>query len=44
MEPDQSMIGWIRRLHNDAGGEIGVPTADVGGDCIKGGRASNSGV
>lgn len=44
IEPDQSMIGWIRRLHNEAGGEMGVLTAEVGGDCISGGRASSSGV
>lgn len=41
---DQSMIGWMRRLHRDAGGEMGVLTVDVGGDCISGGSASSSGV
>ena len=44
MEPDQSIIGCMRRLHNDAGGEIGVLAADVGGDCMRGGNASSSGV
>ena len=44
MAPDQSMIGWMRRLHNEAGGEMGVLTVDVGGDCIRGGSASSSGV
>lgn len=44
MASDQSMIGWVRRLHNEAGGEMGVFTVDVGGDCIRGGRASSSGV
>jgi hypothetical protein len=42
--PDQSMIGWTRRLHKEAGGEMGVLTVDVGGDCIRGGKASSSGV
>ena len=42
--PDQSIIGWMRRLHSDAGGEMGVLTVDVGGDCISSGRASSSGV
>lgn len=44
MAPDQSMIGWLRRLHNEAGGEMGVLTVDVGGDCIRDGSASSSGV
>lgn len=40
----KSITGCMRRLHNDTGGDMGVPTADVGGDCIRGGRASSSGV
>lgn len=39
-----SMTGCMRRLHTDMGGDMGVPTLDVGGDCIRGGRASSSGV
>lgn len=31
-EVEYSTIGWMRRLHRDAGGEIGVPTVDIGGD------------
>lgn len=44
MVPDQSIIGLMRRLHNEAGGEMGVFTVEVGGDCMRGGRASSSGV
>jgi hypothetical protein len=44
MAPDQSIIGWMRREHNEAGGEMGVLTVDVGGDCMRGGSASSSGV
>lgn len=29
---EKSMIGCMRLVHSDAGGEIGVPTAEVGGD------------
>jgi hypothetical protein len=37
-------MGYIRRLQSVAGGEMGVPTVDVGADCINDGRASSSGV
>ena len=40
----KSMTGCMRRLHNEIGGDMGVPTVEVGGDCIRGGRASSSGV
>jgi hypothetical protein len=38
------MIGCMRRLQSEAGGEIGVAAFEVGADCIRGGNASNSGV
>lgn len=43
-DDEKSMMGCMRRLHRDAGGDMGVPTADVGADCINGGKASSSGV
>lgn len=44
VEAGNSITGCILRLHNDRGGESGVPTTDAGGDCISGGRLSRSGV
>jgi hypothetical protein len=38
------MMGCMRRLQSDAGGEMGVAAFEVGADCIRGGKASNSGV
>ena len=44
VEAVKSIMGCMRRLHNDRGGERGVPTTEAGGDCMSGGNASRSGV
>lgn len=44
VEAVKSITGCMRRLHNERGGERGVPTTEAGGDCISGGKASRSGV